>query len=87
MLYKMSETIVTKSIFTERYAKFCELLSQLRHERDFSQASLAEQLNRPQSFVSKYERGERRLDVVEFLEVCSALEADPCELILALVKG
>ncbi|MCC7293488.1 MAG: helix-turn-helix transcriptional regulator [Phycisphaerales bacterium] len=38
-----------------------------------TQVQLAEALSRPQSFVSKYERGERRLDVVEFLEVCEAL--------------
>lgn len=34
-------------------------------------------MNRPQSFVAKYEGGERRLDVVEFIEVCEALGVDP----------
>lgn len=38
-----------------------------------TQVDLAEQLGRPQSFVSKFETGERRLDVIEFLEVCEAL--------------
>jgi transcriptional regulator with XRE-family HTH domain len=42
-----------------------------------TQAALAARLNRPQSFVSKYERGERRLDVVEFGEVARALGIDP----------
>ena len=37
---------------------------------------MAERLKRPQSFVSKYETGERRLDVVEFLEVAEALAAN-----------
>ena len=42
-----------------------------------TQAELAGRLNRPQSFVSKYERGERRLDVVEFGEVARAIGLDP----------
>jgi hypothetical protein len=41
-------------------------------------------LKRHQSFVSKYERGERRLDAVEFLEVTKALGTDPLRLIEAI---
>jgi len=41
-----------------------------------TQLDVANLLSRPQSFVSKYERGERRLDVVEFLEVCASIGAD-----------
>ncbi|WP_342032989.1 helix-turn-helix transcriptional regulator [Pseudomonas migulae] len=47
---------------------------------------LSSRLSKPQSFVSKYERGERRLDVIEFLEVCELLGADPHELIRNLEK-
>ena len=42
-----------------------------------TQAVLAGKLERPQSFVAKYEKGERRLDVVEFLEIARQLGADP----------
>ncbi|MGN6369063.1 MAG: helix-turn-helix domain-containing protein [Phycisphaerae bacterium] len=42
-----------------------------------TQAELAKRLRLPQSFVSKYERGERRLDVVEFLAIAECLGADP----------
>jgi hypothetical protein len=38
-------------------------------------------LKRPQSFVSKYERGERRLDVIEFGEVARALGIDPIRIL------
>ena len=48
---------------------------------------LAKRLARPQSFVSKFERGERRLDVVEFLEVASAIGVDPIRFIQILKDG
>jgi transcriptional regulator with XRE-family HTH domain len=68
---------VTNSIFTERYDRFRLSLIEARNAKDFTQVELAKKLKRPQSFVSKYERGERRLDVVEFFEVARALGIDP----------
>lgn len=44
-----------------------------------TQAQLAARLDRPQSFVAKYEGGERRLDVIEFMEVAEAIGFDPAE--------
>lgn len=52
-----------------------------------TQQQLSEVLDRPQSFVSKYENGERRLDLIETIEICKALNADPHELINTLLKG
>lgn len=52
-----------------------------RKSRRLTQAEVAKRLQRPQSFVSKYEIGERRLDVVEFLEVAEALDTDAQRLI------
>lgn len=46
-----------------------------------TQAQLALLLGRPQSFISKYERGERRLDFVEVLEIAVALRVDACDLV------
>jgi transcriptional regulator with XRE-family HTH domain len=77
---------MTSSIFTEQYGRFRELLVQYRQLRSITQAQLAESLNRPQSFVSKYESGERRLDLVEFLEIALALRFDPCELIRTILS-
>jgi len=48
---------------------------------------LAKRLGRPQSFVAKYEGGERRLDVVEFMTVARAIGADPVALLRALSKA
>ena len=70
-----------KSIFTSRYQKLKKLLIEARKDAGLTQVDLAAKLDRPQSFVSKYERGERRLDLVEFLEVADALRIDPAEFI------
>ena len=47
---------------------------------------LADRLRKPQSFVAKYEGGERRLDVVEFVAVAQAIGADPLRILRALLK-
>jgi transcriptional regulator with XRE-family HTH domain len=75
---------LTKSIFTAQYDRLCALLIQARIDAGFSQAQLAKCLNRPQSFVSKYETKQRRLDVVEFLEVAHCMKANGPELLRKL---
>lgn len=50
-----------------------ELLRELRDAADLRQIDLAKRLDRPQSFVSKYESGEKNLDFLEIREVCEAL--------------
>lgn len=50
------------------------LLRKIRLEADLRQQDLAERLNRPQSFVSKYESGERRLDLLEVRAICEACD-------------
>lgn len=62
-----------KSIYSERYSLFLSMLRRAREQAGLSQVVLAERLKVTQSFVSKCERGERRLDVVEFAAWCSAL--------------
>jgi transcriptional regulator with XRE-family HTH domain len=66
--------------------RFRELLVEARKKADLTQAELSSRLNRPQSFVSKYERGERRLDVLEFREVARGLRIDPIEFLAKLYK-
>jgi transcriptional regulator with XRE-family HTH domain len=78
---------VTQSVFTERYARLRQVLRDTRKRRGLTQAKLAQRLGRPQSFVSKYERGERRLDLVEFLEVAEAIGVDPRKVLDALRKA
>ena len=65
----------------DAYKKFREILLQLRKAAGLTQSELSQLLNRPQSFVSKYERGERRLDVIELGDVARALNVDPAKLL------
>lgn len=63
------------------YARLRALLIEAREEAGLTQAEVAQRLRRVQSFVSKYELGERRLDVVDFIAVCDCLGVDPADLL------
>jgi transcriptional regulator with XRE-family HTH domain len=65
---------MAKSIFSSGQEKLQNLLKKSRLDAGLSQVELAKKLKRPQSFVSKYESGERRLDLVELREICQALK-------------
>ncbi len=65
-----------KSVHTDKYIKFRELLSAIRNNTSLTQTQLAEKLGKPQSFVSKYESGERRLDFIEVLALAEYLRFD-----------
>lgn len=78
---------MSNSVSGPEYKRFRELLLQARRDARLTQAELASRLKRPQSFVSKYERGERRLDVIEFARVCRALGIDPIKTLVGLYRG
>lgn len=63
------------------YAQLRVLLIEAREAAGLTQADVATRLGRVQSFVSKYELGERRLDVVDFIAVCDCLGVDPSKLL------
>lgn len=62
-----------KSIYSAEYQRLCALLRDLRQEAGLTQVEVAARLEEPQSFVSKYESGERRLDVIELAQVAEAM--------------
>jgi transcriptional regulator with XRE-family HTH domain len=55
--------------YAKAYARFLNRLREARAEAGLTQEEIARRLNRPQSFVSKIETGERRVDVVELAEI------------------
>ncbi|MEQ9488026.1 MAG: helix-turn-helix transcriptional regulator [Alphaproteobacteria bacterium] len=66
-----------KTIWTEKYRRVIDWLIDARKEAGLTQQQLADALGRPQSFVAKYENMERRLDIVEFVEIALIADADP----------
>jgi transcriptional regulator with XRE-family HTH domain len=68
------------------YENFRRAVTQARLAAGLTQQEIASRLTKPQSFVSKYESGERRLDVVEFILVCNAIGVSP-ESIIRQVGG
>jgi transcriptional regulator with XRE-family HTH domain len=75
---------VPKSAFSRKSRQLRGLLISAREAAGLTQVALAKKLGRPQSFVSKFETGERRLDVIEFLEIAQVLRVDPIRLIRQL---
>jgi transcriptional regulator with XRE-family HTH domain len=64
---------VQKSIYTEEHEQFLRLLRQVRREAGLTQAQLAERLGTLQSRITDYERGVRRMDLMELRQVCAAV--------------
>jgi transcriptional regulator with XRE-family HTH domain len=76
-----------KSLRSAEYQRFIDFLVAARHKAGIRQQALAKKLGKPQSFVAKYEGGERRLDVIEFIAIAEALSADPIKLLRQFVRS
>ena len=76
-----------KSVHSQAYKALRAQLVAARRNADMTQEELAKRLKRPQSFVAKYEGGERRLDIVELLEIAAVLEIDVNKLIASLRRA
>jgi transcriptional regulator with XRE-family HTH domain len=68
---------MAKAKFSPVYKRLCRLLVDARKKAKLQQTDVAKRIGRPQSYVSKVESGERRLDVAEFIELAAAIDADP----------
>lgn len=76
---------IGKSVHSPGQAVLCELLIEARDRAGLTQQQLAKRLGKHQSFIAKYEGGERRLDVLEFVTIARAIGADPIRLLRALI--
>jgi ribosome-binding protein aMBF1 (putative translation factor) len=72
-----AEDPMAKIGLIDAHAQLADLIFALRRERCVTQVELARRLGKPQQFVSLIERGERRIDVVEFFVIVRALDTDP----------
>ena len=73
-----------KSLYSKKSKKLQGLLIEARKAAALTQQELATTLNRPQSFVAKYEGGERRLDVIEFTHICANIGVNAASIIQKL---
>jgi transcriptional regulator with XRE-family HTH domain len=72
---------MSKTLRSPRQRQLLALLVQARRSRGLTQTQVAARLGKPQSFIAKVEGGERRLDVIEFIDLACALKVRPAELI------
>ncbi|MGO4707036.1 helix-turn-helix domain-containing protein [Microvirga sp. 2MCAF38] len=70
-------TSALTSIHSDLYRRLIALLIQARKEAGLTQTEVARRIGQRQTFVSKYELGERRLDAAEYLEISRSIGADP----------
>jgi transcriptional regulator with XRE-family HTH domain len=76
---------VQKTIHSKESAKLSAALREAREKVGMTQQQLADLLEKPQSFIAKYELGERRLDVIEFLKIAKIIKANPVKIIQSLL--
>jgi len=81
-----SGRIVEKSIYTDEYSVLLELLATLRQKSGITQVDLAQKLGQSQSFISKVERGDRRLDVIQLRTIVQTLGSTLPEFVNSLEK-
>lgn len=77
---------ISKSLRSTEHSVFCSVMIEAREAAGLTQQRLADRLGKSQSFVAKYEGGERRIDVIEFLEIVRALKADPLSVLRTLIQ-
>ena len=74
-----------KTIWTAEHLRFMALVRAVREGAGLTQAEVGRRMERDQTFISKVETGERRLDVPEFIRLCRACERDPREVLAEIM--
>jgi transcriptional regulator with XRE-family HTH domain len=77
---------IGKSVHSQEHRAFRALMIEAREKAGLTQQVLAKRLGKPQSFVAKYETGERRIDVIEFMIIARTIGLDPTRLLRTLGK-
>ncbi|HVY88321.1 MAG TPA: helix-turn-helix transcriptional regulator [Hyphomonadaceae bacterium] len=76
-----------KSVHSTRYRRLLQLIVEARLAAGLTQSEVAAKLRRSQSYVAKVEGSERRLDVLEFVDLAAAIGADPAQLLSVWVNA
>ncbi len=78
---------MSRSIHHRHYKLLLAHLRELREAAGITQAALAQSLGRTQGHISKIECGDRRMDALQFVEICKALGADPVAAFTRFVRA
>ncbi len=78
---------MTKTLGTKRHQALIALLIEKREAKGLTQTDLAAKLGEYQSFVARLESGQRRVDVIEFLELSEILGFDPLQALSTIAKA
>jgi transcriptional regulator with XRE-family HTH domain len=76
----MPKTTLRKTLRTKGHRTLIDILVESRKQAGLTQRDLAARLRRPHSFVGRIEAGERRIDVIEFIEIARVMGLDPKQL-------
>jgi transcriptional regulator with XRE-family HTH domain len=77
---------MSKSAFSDAHKILVEQLTAARKQSGMKQEELAALIGKDQSYISNIERGQRRVDVLEFVALASAMNADPVQLFTAIIS-
>jgi transcriptional regulator with XRE-family HTH domain len=77
---------LSKQLRTTRHRRVMAALMEIRREAGVTQRELARRLARAHSYVSRIEKGDRRLDVPEFIQWCEVLNADPVDVMRRIAR-
>jgi transcriptional regulator with XRE-family HTH domain len=80
------QRILSKQLRTARHRKVMAVLTEVRTRAGVTQRELARRLARAHSYVSRIEKGDRRLDVPEMIQWCEVLGADPVDVLKRIVR-
>jgi transcriptional regulator with XRE-family HTH domain len=74
------------TIVTKRHQRLVEILIAARKEAGIRQAELARRVGKTQTFVARFEDGQRRIDAIELLALCEIIGVDPVKVVRNLLK-
>ncbi|KAA8732685.1 helix-turn-helix transcriptional regulator [Acinetobacter qingfengensis] len=75
-----------KTIYQQRYQILIDCLIAARKQARMTQTQIAHQLGKPQSYIAKIEGKDRKLDIIEYIEICEALNIQPSEVLKIIEK-
>ena len=81
------EAPLRKTTFTPEHATFVRLLVEARKAAGLNQSDLAKRLGTYRNFISQYEAGQRRLDIIQIIRICQAIGVAPDEFVKQLVES